>query len=165
MAESLKLTENQRNWLRVQALIAVLERARDLELAKYGLTVPQSAVLYCLWEAKVHNEPMTPMKLSRVLHKQPHTASALVHRMEAQGLVSTKKDMKRKNWLRVSLTKKGEEALKLSASATEVPDLLSCLSKEDTEAMYAVSQKLYAKSLELLRKMQSSPFDTQPYLW
>ena len=164
MAESLKLTENQRNWLRVQGLIAVLERARDLELAKYGLTVPQSAVLYCLWEAKVHNEPMTPMKLSRVLHKQPHTISALVHRMEAQGLVSTKKDMKRKNWLRVSLTKKGEEAVKRWAASSEVPDVMACLSKKESEALYAITQKLHKKSLEALRKMQPDPY-SEPLFW
>jgi len=53
---------------------------------------------------------MTPMKLARMMHKQPHTISALVHRMEAQGLVVTKKDLERKNWLRLSLTRKGEAA-------------------------------------------------------
>src|SRR5512137_460704 len=131
MAESLKLNENQKNYLRIQTVLAVVGRARDLELARIGLNVPQSQVLYCLNEAKVRKEPMTPMQLSRVLHKQPHTVSALVHRMEAQGLVSTKKDMKRKNWLRVSLTKKGDEAVKLWANATGVTDVMSCLSKRE----------------------------------
>src|SRR5512137_3084861 len=151
MSESIELNENQKAWLRLETFVAVMERARNLELARIGLNIPQASVLYCL---KVSTEPMTPMRLARMMHKQPHTVSALVHRMEAQGLVSTKKDMKRKNWVRVSLTKKGEEALKLSANATEVPDLLSCLSKKEREAMFAVSQKLYAESLQLLRKMQ-----------
>jgi len=165
MAESIKLTENQKNYLRIQGVIAVVDRARDLELARIGLNIPQAQVLYCLNEAKVRNEPMTPMRLSRVLQKQPHTVSALVHRMEAQGLVTTKKDMKRKNWLRVSLTRKGEEALKLWANATEVPDILSCLSKRETETMYTASRKVHAKGMELLRKMQSNPFDTEAELW
>jgi len=110
-------------------------------LARIGLNIPQAQVLYCLNEAKVRNEPMTPMRLSRVLQKQPHTVSALVHRMEAQGFVTTKKDMKRKNWLRVWLTRKGEEALRLWANATEVPDILSCLSKRETETMYTPDEK------------------------
>jgi len=165
MAESIKLTENQKNYLRMQTVIAVVDRARDLELARIGLNVPQAQVLYCLKEAKVRNEPMTPIKLSRVLHKQPHTVSALVHRMETHGLVITKKDMNRKNWVRVSLTKSGEDALKLWANATEVPDILSCLSKKETETMYTVSRKIHAKGLELLRKMQSNPFDTEQFLW
>jgi DNA-binding PadR family transcriptional regulator len=49
--------------------------------------------------------------------------------MEAQGFVSTKRDLQRKNWVRVSLTKKGEEAVKLWATSTEVPDVFSCYSK------------------------------------
>ena len=85
--------------------------------------------------------------------------------MEVQGLVSTKKDMKRKNWLRVSLTRNGEEALKLWANATEVPDILSCLSKKETEMMCTASRKIHAKGLELLRKMQPDPFDVERFLW
>jgi DNA-binding MarR family transcriptional regulator len=84
--------------------------------------------------------------------------SALVHRMETQGLVSTKKDMKRKNWLRVSLTKNGDEAVKLWANATEVTDIMSCLSKRESEALYTITKKLHSKSLEALQKMQPDPY-------
>src|SRR5512136_854895 len=162
MSESIELSENQKAWLRLETFIAVTERARNLELARIGLNIPQSSVLYCL---KTSKDAMTPMKLARMMHKQPHTVSALVHRMETQGLVSTKKDMKRKNWVRVSLTKNGEEAVKLWANATEVPDILSCLKKNETEMMYAASRKIHAKGLELLRKMQPDPFDTEAFLW
>src|SRR5512137_1404148 len=133
MSESIKLTENQKAWLRIETFTSVMERARNLELARIGLNIPQASVLYCL---KVSKEPVTPMRLARMMHKQPHTVSALVHRMEAQGFVSTKKDMKRKNWVRVSLTKKGEEALKLWASATEVPDVFSRYTKKEKEMAY-----------------------------
>ena len=91
------MTDNEKMWARFAATMAVLERARNLELAKFGLNMPQIEVLCFLKDSK---EPMTPMRLARMMHKQPHTVSALVHRMEARGLVSTKKDMTRKNWLR-----------------------------------------------------------------
>jgi MarR family multiple antibiotic resistance transcriptional regulator len=104
MSESLESTENQKAFLRMQTMTTVLERARGLELPAIGLNMPQALVLCCL---KVSKEPMTPMKLARMLHKQPHTVSALVHRMEKQGLLTTRRDMKRKNWVRVSLAKKG----------------------------------------------------------
>jgi DNA-binding MarR family transcriptional regulator len=161
MSESIELSENQKGWLRLQTMMAVMERARNLELSKIGLNIPQASVLYCL---RISKEPMTPMKLARMMHKQPHTVSALVHRMETQGLVSTKKDMKRKNWLRVSLTKKGEEALKRWLASTLVPDALSCLSKKESEALYKITQKLHNKSLELLRKMQPDPY-AEPLFW
>jgi DNA-binding MarR family transcriptional regulator len=86
MGESIELNENQKAWLRLETFVAVMERARNLELARIGLNIPQASVLYCL---KMSKEPMTPMRLARMMHKQPHTVSALVHRMEAQGLVST----------------------------------------------------------------------------
>ena len=155
------MSANQKAWLRLETFTAVMERARNLELARIGLNIPQASVLYCL---KVSKEPMTPMKLARMMHKQPHTVSALVHRMEAQGLVSTRKDMKRKNWLRVSLTKKGDEAVKRWANATEVTEVMSCLSKRESEALYTISQKLHKKSLEKLRQMQPDPY-AEPLFW
>jgi DNA-binding MarR family transcriptional regulator len=161
MSESIELTENQKAWMRLETLMSVMERARNLELAKSGLNIPQASVLYCL---KIAKEPLTPMKLSRMMHKQPHTVSALVHRMEDQGLLVTKRDMKRKNWLRVTLTKKGEEALKRWASATTVPDALSCLSKKEQDALYLITEKLHNKALELLRQMQPDPY-AEPLFW
>ena len=161
MGESIELSANQKAWLRLETFTAVMERARNLELARIGLNIPQASVLYCL---KISKEPMTPMKLARMMHKQPHTVSALVHRMEAQGLVSTRKDMKRKNWLRVSLTKKGDEAVKRWANATEVTEVMSCLSKRESEALYAITKKLHNKSLEILRKMQPDSY-SEPLFW
>jgi DNA-binding PadR family transcriptional regulator len=84
--------------------------------------------------------------------------------MEDQGLLVTKRDMKRKNWLRVTLTKKGEEALKRWASATTVPDALSCLSKKEQDALYLITKKLHNKALELLRQMQPDPY-AEPLFW
>jgi len=161
MSESIELTENQKAWMRMQTVMAVMERARNLELAKIGLNIPQAEVLYCL---KVAKEPLTPMKLARMMHKQPHTVSALVHRMETQGFLTTKRDLKRKNWLRVSLTKKGEEALKRWSTATIVPDAISCLSKKESDALYTITQKLHNRSLELLRQMQPDPY-AEPLFW
>jgi len=161
MSESIELNANQKAWLRLETFVAVMERARNLELARIGLNIPQAGVLYCL---KISKEPMTPMKLARMMHKQPHTVSALVHRMETQGLISTKKDMKRKNWLRVSLTKKGEEALKRWVAASEVPDAMGCLTKRESEELYAITKKLHNKSLEVLRRMQPDPY-TEPLFW
>jgi DNA-binding MarR family transcriptional regulator len=161
MGESIELTENQKAWLRLETLMSVMERARNLELAKSGLNIPQASVLYCL---KTSKEPLTPMKLARMMHKQPHTVSALVHRMETQGLLTTKRDMKRKNWLRVTLSKKGEEALRRWATATTVPDALSCLSKKESDALYMITKKLHNRGLELLRQMQPDPY-AEPLFW
>jgi DNA-binding MarR family transcriptional regulator len=155
MGESVELTENQKTWNRLVTIMIIWERARDLELAKIGLNMVQAEVLHCLKTAK---GPMTPMKLSRMMHRQPHTISALVHRMETQGLITTRRDMERKNWVRLSLTTNGEEALKRWSTATMVPDALSCLSKKEREVLFTITQKLHTKGLDLLRQMQPNPY-------
>ena len=161
MNESLELTENQKAFLRLQTMTAVLDRARDLELATIGLNMPQALALYYL---KTSKEPITPMKLARMMHKQPHTVSALVKRMEKQGLLTTRRDMKRKNWVRVSLTKKGEEAIKGWVTATMVPDIMGSLSKKEADALYKATQKLHNGGLKLLRKMRPDPY-SEPLFW
>jgi DNA-binding MarR family transcriptional regulator len=162
MNNSLELTDSQRTWMQLETVSAVLQRARDLELAKVGLNMPQVMVLYLI---KTSPEPLTPMKLARMMHKQPHTVSALVHRMEDNGLVKTKRDLQRKNWLRVSLTTKGDEALQRWPTATMVPDtVVSALSKKELETVHLVTKKLHAAGLKLLRQMQPDPY-AEPLFW
>jgi DNA-binding MarR family transcriptional regulator len=155
------LTDNQRLYMQLGLLWGLIERARNLELAEVGLNIPQASVLYIL---KIAKEPMTPMSLSRTLQKEPHTMSALVHRMETQGLVSTKKDMKRKNWVRVSLTKKGREALKLWPTKTMVPDVMSCLSKKEADMLLVIIERLQKGYRELLRQVKPAPYN-DTLLW
>jgi len=73
--------------------------------------------------------------------------------------------LKRKNLVRVSLTKKGEGSLKSWSATTMVPDVtFSCLSKKEREMLFTVTKKLHAKSLELLRQMQPDPY-AEPLFW
>ena len=162
MSESLELTKNQKAFLRMQTTAAILERARDLELAAIGVNMPQALVLYCL---KVSKEPMTPMKLARMMHKQPHTVSALVKRMEKQGLLTTRRDMKRKNWVRVTMTKKGEKAVKGWVTATTVPDLMGSLSKKEADALYKATRRLHDGGMKLVREMQPKAYGEPPLFW
>src|SRR5512136_1320695 len=66
MVKSIELTENQKAWNRLVTIMVIWERARNLELAKIGLNLVQAEVLYCL---KTSDEPVTPMRLARMMHK------------------------------------------------------------------------------------------------
>jgi DNA-binding MarR family transcriptional regulator len=155
MTDSTDLSEHERAWENLAVTYMTLERARELELGKVGLTIPQAGVLYFL---KTSKEPLTPMKLSRRMNRQPHTVSALLTRMEAQGLVKTTKDLDRKNWVRVSLTKKGEEAFKRQMTERTARNATSCLSKKEIDALNAICKKLRVKGAELIRHMQPGPY-------
>ena len=155
-----QLTDDEKAWETLVIAYNTLERARELELARVGLTISQAGILYYL---KTAEEPLTPMKLSNRAHRQPHTVGALVKRMEAQGLVKTSKDLKRKNWVRVSLTKKGEEAFKRQVTEKTVRNATSCLSKEERDALIAICHKLRAKGVQLIREMRPGPYDQAPF--
>jgi DNA-binding MarR family transcriptional regulator len=156
LTDSIELSEHERAWENLAVTYMTLQRAREMELGRVGLTIPQAGVLYFL---KTSKEPLTPMKLARRMNRQPHTVGALVTRMEAQGLVKTTKDLQRKNWVRVSLTKKGEEAFKRLVSERTARNATSCLSKKEIDTLNAICKKLRARGAELIRQMQPNPYD------
>ena len=160
MKDAAQLNENEKTWERLVVTYTILERARELELGQAGLSLPQAAVIYFL---KTASEPLTPSKLSRLVYKEPHTLSGLLSRMEIQGLVKKTKDLKRKNLVRVSLTKKGEESFKRQVNVRTVRNVTSCLSSKELASLNELLDKLYAKGIELLRKMQPYPYGTTPH--
>jgi DNA-binding MarR family transcriptional regulator len=156
MTDSTALDENERTWENLAVTFMTLQRARELELAKVGLTIPQAGLLYFL---KTSTEPLTPMKLARRMNRQPHTISALVTRMEAQGLVKTAKDLQRKNWVRVSLTEKGKEAFDHQMTQKTARSAAACLSKKELDQLNKICQKLRTTGAEQIRQMQPAPYN------
>jgi DNA-binding MarR family transcriptional regulator len=158
MAKDLtKMNENEKTWVRLFRAYTVLERAREMELSRVGITLPQAAVLYFLGTAR---ETLTPTKLARLTYKEPHTISGLLNRMEKQGLIKKTKDLKRKNLVRVSLAKKGEELSKRLLSERVVINITSCLSKKELDTLNEMTDKLFERTIELLREMQPNPYGT-----
>ena len=156
MTESIELSENERTWENLAVTYMTLQRARELELARCSLTIPQAGVLYFL---KTSKEPLTPMKLSRRMNRQPHTVSALITRMEDQGLVKTTKDLQKKNWVRVSLTKKGDEAFKRQMTQKAARNATSCLSKKEVDSLNTICKKLRAEGAQLIRQIQPNLYE------
>ena len=158
MAKDLtKMNENEKTWVRLFRAYTVLERAREMELSRVGITLPQAAALYFLGTAR---ETLTPTKLARLTYKEPHTISGLLNRMEEQGLIKKTKDLKRKNLVRVSLTKKGEELFKRLLGERVVINITSCLSKKELDTLNELTDKLFERTIELLREMQPYPYGT-----
>lgn len=154
------MNEHEIAWAEMSVTSTILRRAWEMELARVGLTVPQTLVLIIVQSSP---EPITPMKLSRLMHREPHTISALLTRMEAQGLVKKERNLERGNWVRVSLAKKGKEAYERQVVARRVRNITECLSKQELDALNRINRKMRAKGIELLREMLPSPY-SEP-LW
>ena len=154
------MNENEIAWAEMAATSTILRRAWETELGQIGLTVPQALVLTMVAST---TEPITPMKLSKLLHREPHTISALLSRMEVQGLVKKERNLERGNWVRVTLTKKGKEAYERLVLARRVRNVTECLSKQELDALNKMNRKLRAKGVEMLRDMLPSPYGEE--LW
>jgi len=122
-------------------------RAREKELQRYGLTPEQAQVLAT---AQKLGDKATPAEISRTLLRQPHTISAMVNRMQMNGLVKKVKDLDRKNLIRVTLTKKGSEAYKLTTKRGPIRRILSTLNEEEREAFKVYLDKIMMKAREEL---------------
>jgi len=152
----IEINENELLWGRLFLAAKVVERAREIELSHVNVSLIQAMVLYAL---KLSPEPLTPSRLARMLCREPHSMSALIDRMEKQGLVEKKHDLSRKNLVRVVVTPKGEEAFQRQRSVNAVSNLTSTLTKEEREALGTCVDKLRLRATELIRKMTPTPYD------
>jgi MarR family transcriptional regulator, 2-MHQ and catechol-resistance regulon repressor len=76
-----------------------------------------------------------------MLH-QPHTISAILDRMEKDGLVRRFKDMKRKSMVRLEITSKGRDLLLKSSSLKTIRKIISALSSEERLQLRSLLFKL-----------------------
>jgi DNA-binding MarR family transcriptional regulator len=154
--DNIEINENEMLWGRLFLTAKVVERAREIELSRVNVSLIQAMVLYAL---KLSTEPLTPSRLARMLCREPHSMSALIDRMESQGLVEKKHDLSRKNLVRVVVTPKGDEAFRRQRSVKAVANLTSTLTEEERETLGACVDKLRLKAAELIREMTPSPYD------
>jgi len=153
--DTVELNENELLWVRLFLATKLVERARQVELSRVNISLVQAMVLYAL---KISPEPLTPSKLARMLVREPHSMSALIDRMEKQGLVEKKHDLSPKNLVRVVVTAKGEEAFQRQRSVNAVTNITSGLTKEERETLGSCSDKMRLWAGELLRQMQPDPY-------
>jgi DNA-binding MarR family transcriptional regulator len=153
--DTVELNENELLWGRLFLATKLVERAREVELSRLNISLIQAMVLYAL---KVSPEPMTPSKLARMLCREQHSMSALIDRMEKQGLIQKKHDLYPKNLVRVVVTARGEEAFQRQRSVNAVTNITSGLTKEERETLGSCADKLRLWALELLRQMQPDPY-------
>lgn len=150
-----ELNENEIAWAEISITSTVLRRAWEIELAQVGLTVPQALVLIAVQSSP---EPATPTRLSRLMHREPHTISALLTRMEAQDLIKKERDPSGGNRVRISLTGAGREAFERQVEARKVRNITECLSRRELESLNRMNKKLRSKGAELLREMLPGPY-------
>jgi len=130
-------------------------RARERELDDIGLSAIQAGVLFFV---STLEGPVTPAVLSRLLHREPHTVSGLLTRMEKQGLVRRVKDLKRKNQVRIVLTPKGKKAYEMQNKTGVINKIVGSLTQSERASLGGHLEKLRNSALIELRARLPLPY-------
>ena len=140
------LNESYTLWLLLFQTRSALFKARQKRAGKY-IHFNMAAALVTIWaiEGKA-----TPALLSRRLFLEPHSVSELVIRMEKKGLIKKKKDFKRENVIRISITEKGRQFCLQAVQADFVRNIMASLSAEQKEQLSTCLRVLYREALKEL---------------
>jgi len=135
-----------RMWLLLHRVRDVLALCEDSIFAEYGITTEQFSVLAAV---KSRDGSLRPTDLAYLLERSPNSISMLVDRMVKAGLVRRTRDRRDRRVVNVSLTSKGENALKpaMPASWEFIQKILSPIPYED---IYALANQLETVKCELL---------------
>jgi len=133
--------EDQDLWLLLTHTRYAIFRARELELQRYGITPEQVSLLFVV---QALGKKATPAALSRYLIRQPHTVSALVARMEANGMVKKIKDLDRKNLVRVVITEKGKKAFEQSTKRGPIHRIMGELDSKEKKKFRKYLETIFA---------------------
>lgn len=134
-------------WLWFRRTFTAISKARQKELRPYGISLPESAVLYVVHEL---NNRVTPTEISRQLLTDIHSISQLLVRMENRGLLRRVKDFPRKNMIRVALTRKGREIRKQAIAGETMTNIMSDLSESEKKQFLSYLSKMRSKAMNIL---------------
>jgi DNA-binding MarR family transcriptional regulator len=126
----------------------VIYKARQKELDKYGISAEVAAALFAILRL---GRKATPAEIARQLFLERHSISEQLMRMEKDGLIRKAKDLDRKNSIRVEVTDKGYEAYLQSAKRRSTKKIMSQLTDEEQEQLWALLARLRDAALLQLR--------------
>jgi DNA-binding MarR family transcriptional regulator len=158
-----------RAWFLTHRTRDVLRTCEDQVFGEYGLTAEQYAVLSIM---KLLNDPVRVTDLAHWLERSTNSVSMLVDRMVKAGLITRKRDRGDRRAVHLSITNKGENALKPAtlAGLEFIREILSPLSDEDKRAFVSLHEIVKYKALQYLNpgldieEMRRNEITNQPDL-
>jgi DNA-binding MarR family transcriptional regulator len=158
-----------RAWFLTHRVRDVLRTCEDQKFAEYGLTTEQFAVLSIM---KLLGDPIRVTDLARGLERSTNSVSMIADRMVKAGLITRKRDRGDRRVVYLSITSKGENALKPATLAgwNLIREILSPLSDEDKRAFINLHEIVKYKALQYLNpgldveEMRRNEITNQPNL-
>jgi len=134
-------------WMLLGRTARLMGKARQRELAKYGVSVDASAVLFSV--ASLGRQAI-PANISAHLFLERHSVSQLLTRMEKDGLIRRVKDLERRNYVRIELTAKGRDAVVRSNRQRSTKPIIGVLTEEEQREMWHLLTRLRESAIKRL---------------
>ena len=132
-------TTNFGLWLTICKVSHDIILLRQRELAQYDIPERQLHVLRTI--KRIGPNP-TLTEVAKQVERQVHVISKQVKRMEADGLIMRIKNTPKKNTLRLELTEKGLNLIKIADKSKAIDGIFSSLSNENRECLESILGKI-----------------------
>jgi DNA-binding MarR family transcriptional regulator len=142
-------------WVLLQQARDAANKVREREVAKYGLTAIQAAVLFVI---SSNGGQATSTTISDWLLREQHTVSSTLSRMERYGLVKKIKNPAKHGELTVNLTAKGKKACRKIGNIEIIKELLSGIPKENRQQFFSYLKNIRDKALTHLFTEKTTPY-------
>ena len=126
-------------WLLICKVSHDIILLRQRELAQYDIPERQLHVLRTI--QRIGPNP-TLTEVAKQVERQVHVISKQVKRMEDDGLLNRVKNTPKKNVLRLELTEKGLELIKVADKSRSIDSIFSSLSDEDRQHLELTLDKI-----------------------
>lgn len=145
-------------WVLMDQTRHAMDKSREKELRQYNMTPAQAAALYII---DTSGRKTTPSTISQWHLRETSSMSGLLARMEKEGLILRTRDLRRKNQVRISITRKGRRAYRKSLARESIKNIMSCLSDEECQQFTSLLLKLRDKALQEIgvRRIPPLPLD------
>jgi DNA-binding MarR family transcriptional regulator len=151
--------EDFRLWKFLDRTTHVILLSRELELASFGLTQEQAYVLDII---NNHGGLTTIGVIAEITLRQHHSISALIARMEKQGLVAKKRNSE--NWRQydIIMTERGRDLLQKTTLRKSIEAVFSALSRENKRELSALLTQLLSSGYKETGKYWDPAEETIP---
>ena len=132
-------------WLLIGHVSHSIILVRQRELRQYGIPVRQYQVLCSIQDL---GPKATLSDLAKQVEREVNVISRQAVRMEKDGLIKRTKSMPKSNLLKLELTKKGLDMIKIGKQSKSIDTIFSFLTREERQQMESILNKMLLKVKE-----------------
>ena len=126
-------------WLLIGKVQHSIRLVRLREIRKYPIEVHHFHILYTIQGL---GSKATLFKVAKEVERAVHVISRQAVILEREGLIKRIRISPSSKLLRLELTKKGFDVIKVAKDSKSIATIFSCLSKEERHQMESISKKL-----------------------